>query len=110
MGIPYISGVSAGIKQIRPFITKLKKIAMNDLDTKFDSEHSNDKVLKELRKNEAEINNRNLVLEGCSLRQIIASKIDPSEYENNLGIVHKVQQDLKLLSDGMLNSRKQDIF
>eukprot|EP00751_Fragilariopsis_kerguelensis_P013484 CAMPEP_0170774998 /NCGR_PEP_ID=MMETSP0733-20121128/10310_1 /TAXON_ID=186038 /ORGANISM="Fragilariopsis kerguelensis, Strain L26-C5" /LENGTH=94 /DNA_ID=CAMNT_0011117699 /DNA_START=237 /DNA_END=517 /DNA_ORIENTATION=+ len=61
-------------------------------------------------KEKLEIKKRTLVVEGCSLRDTIATKIDTTDYENNLGIVHKVQQDLKLLSDGMLTEKKENMF
>ena len=108
--IPYMSGIAVGMKQILPIITELEKIATGDPDAQVGIEYSNDKDLKKLRNEEEEINNRTLVREGCSLRKTIASKIDASDYESNLGIVHKVQQDLKLLSDGMLNHQGKEIF
>ena len=69
--------------------------------------HWKDRLLKAQVKprNKMEIENRAFVIKGSSLRNTAAGKIDSKEYESNLGIVHRVQQDLQLISDGMLNKR-----
>jgi hypothetical protein len=72
--------------------------------TQYGSFEDNER-LKELEIQKMEIENRAFVIKGSSLRNTAAEKIDSKEYESNLGIVHRVQQDLQLISDGMLNKR-----
>jgi len=65
---------------------------------------------KELKRRKSEMQCRTLAVEGHSLHDTIDKRIDSKKYENNLGIVHKVQQDLQRVSDGMLNKRQKKIF
>lgn len=109
--IPVVTSISEAAIEVDTIIS-----ARGDLKTSkaFSEEPEagggKDEDLIELNRKRLEIKNRTLALKGLSLRDTIAKKIDPEEYEKNLGIVHKVQQDLQLLSDGMLDSRQSEIF
>ena len=123
VAVPILTSISSALHKIDPVITNLQRQAEHGGN--FDAESGrpllgslpggnygsfDDKVLQDLKIQKTEIENRSLALKGNSLRDAIAKHIDSSDYENNLGIVHKVQKDLKLISDGMLNQRQRDIF
>ncbi len=123
VAVPVLTSVSSVLHKIDPVITNLQRQA-DDPDyleagmgtallgvlPKSNYGSFDDNALNDLKRKKEEIENRTLALKGNSLRDVIANQIDASDYENNLGIVHKVQQDLKLISDGMLNKRQRDIF
>ena len=109
--IPVVTSISGAATEVDTIISargdlKTSKLFPEELEVS----GVKDEDLIELNRKRLEIKNRTLALKGLSLRDTIAKKIDVEEYEKNLGIVHKVQQDLQLLSDGMLDPRQSDIF
>jgi len=108
---PVIGNFSSISNQLHPIIEKLEKQATRDEDIEvgsFDKEDLDELESKEQRRNA--IQNRSLALKGRSLRDTIATKIHSNGYESNVGIVHKVQEDLQHLSDTMLKRRDTDIL
>ena len=100
----------------KDFLTDLEA---NDFDDDgIDDTRSDDEGLKQMQKIKANIQKktaemekikyRTLALQGTSLREAIASEIDSKEYEDNLGIVHKIQRDLQLMSEAMLSDSENN--
>ena len=111
LGFPVIGNFSSISNRLNSIIIKLEDEATRNEDVEVGSFDKED--LAELKSKEEktyEIENRSLALKGRSLRDTIASKIDSKVYERNVGIVHKVQQDLQHFSDTMLKRRDTDIL
>ena len=123
--VPYVTGASSVMTEIRPRITELEKFTTKNpneqlKDEQFEDELVGDELigdglldsseLSKLREKKAAIKSRTLFLKGHSLRETITSRIDTSNYESNLGIVHKVRQDLDLISESMLNPHQKYLF
>ena len=112
--LPVIASISETTNKIKPVIAKLNQDqAANDEDLEAGECTSllGSDRLEKLKNQKAEIENRAFAIKDSSLYDTIKEKIDSKQYEGNLGIEHKVQQDLQRMSDGLLNTRnKQSIF
>jgi len=104
---PIISSIVSARNQIDSIATGLE----NEITNAKTEDIDNNEELQALKNKKMEIKARNVAIEGMSLRETISQKFDANEYVNNLGIVHKVHQDLQSISDSMLNNkRRKDIF
>jgi len=107
--LPVITSISSAVQEINPIVKRLQELNVNPVgDPELGMCNSDE--LKILKEEKTEIENRTLVLEGDSLRDAIATKINAKAYENNLGVVHQVQRDLQHISEAMLSTRQTDIF
>jgi len=107
---PVVTNFSFASNQVQSLVVDFKVQAVESDDVEvgcFDAKDVEEMKVKEAKKEEIE--NRTLALKGSSLRDAIASKIDSRDYESNMGVVHKVQNDLQHLSDTMLNNRNSDV-
>ncbi len=111
LSFPVVGNFSAISNKLHPIIDQLENQATKNEDIEVGSFDMEDVVeLRSKEKKRNSIQNRSLALKGRSLRDTIATKIDSKDYESNVGIVHKVQQDLQHLSDTMLKRRDTDIL
>ena len=111
-----ITSFSSAQKKITPVfnrfyqeLTEASEAIQNSTDTELgncDGSTVLKAKLQRLIEEKNAIEHRLFVLEGDSLRDTISERIDRKKYEDNLGIVHKVQKDLEMISDAMLIPKK----
>ena len=95
-----VTNFSSACKKLDPIIAQLNHQAGANEDIEIGDFDEEDVILlKNNEEKKLQIQNRSLVLKGHSLREAIAK-----EYESNLGLLYKVQQDLQRISDGMLHN------
>ena len=102
--LPVLSLLKGGSLAVRKFREEVEDATAYFEKFDFDSNE-----LKKLEAKKSEVQNRTREATGFSLKETI-EKIDNEKYKKNLSIVHTVQEDLKRMTESMLNPRCENIF
>jgi hypothetical protein len=114
---PIVTAVISSVRKMDPIIedAKTKAATLDDIEigtigNAIDDvvDEKEDQLLNDYEQERAEILNRNRTIWRTSLNESIEKIV--SKQNEHLGMIHPVQQDLKRISDGMLDRRQKQIF
>lgn len=81
-----------------------------ELDLEAGLNEADSKEIKDLKVEIHSIEQRVWIREGESVDDLVRGRVEDSNYEKELGVVHQAQADLKRLSDALVNQRSKSVF